>query len=37
VWDDEKEKFRPMTDVERAISMLHGIDGKRLTYRRING
>lgn len=37
VWDEVAEKFRPMTDVERAIAMLYGIDGKRLTYRRLDG
>jgi hypothetical protein len=34
--DDEGEPV-PMTDAERAIQMLYGIEGKRLTYRRVNG
>lgn len=33
---DEEGKPRPMTDAERATAMLHGIAGKRLTYRRVN-
>ncbi len=34
---DENGDSRPMTDAERATSMLRGIERKRLTYRRING